>query len=644
MTVSIGRQWNTWDARDPLCLVHLPSGLSLRFSLFSSAEGRYRLAGQGAGVRLLDHASDGSVIRAEVAHAGSRLELCCIKPDPHRLALSLRVLSLGEWGLRLWAALEAGFQPLEGGPLPWRPDEPWVRVTNPEPMPPEAAPRLLARHRSLVCSIRSAEPAVYGGAYQRIESFAEDLGRHGYYAPPRAEPDARWGVLRFNAQMHPEIRIAAALGTDAAQAEAASSALLADWPVPQQTRHTPAHAAVRDVIAWNTLWDSAHHRVTTVLTRNWLTGKFSGWGVWLNDMFFHALLAGLVGDFATARANLEAALEYQAPAGNLACLRTTSEEWIDRAQSPIGTYVLWRLYEMTGDRALLIEHVPTLLRAHLWWFEARDGNGDGLVEYGSSPTGTGAFVHTKQAAMDESFMDNAPIFDHAGFDAQAHTLTMAEPGLNALLSLDAQCLARIADILGATAMADALRDSARTLNARLREMLWDEGRAVFAARHWSGEFEPSLSVTCFYPMLCGAATQAQETALIDGYLLNPAKFWGERVLPSSAQDDPASVDNVYWRGRIWPPHLFLVWEGLRRAGRDDLASEVASRAWAMFRENWQDQRICRENFHRSDSAGDDSVDSDRFYSWGALIPAMRMVMEGSAASAFPPMPADFLPE
>ncbi len=116
------------------------------------------------------------------------------------------------------------------------------------------------------------------------------------------------------------------------------------WPPASHRAETRRRAAaVRDILAWNTLWDSANHRVTTVLTRNWLSGKFSGWGVWLNDMLFHALLAGLVGDFPTARANLEAALEYQSPEGNLACLRTAYEEWIDRSQSPIGAYVLWRL-------------------------------------------------------------------------------------------------------------------------------------------------------------------------------------------------------------------------------------------------------------------------------------------------------------
>ena len=116
---------------------------------------------------------------------------------------------------------------------------------------------------------------------------------------------------------------------------------------------------------------------------------------------------------------------------------------------------------MTGDRSLLAEHFPVLIRAHRWWSERRDGNGDGLLEYGSSPTGTGAFVHTKQAAMDESFMDNAPVFDRAGFDADAHTLTMADPGLNCLVSLDAQCLARIAAALGRREEAASLRETRR---------------------------------------------------------------------------------------------------------------------------------------------------------------------------------------
>ena len=631
MTVGPNRQWNTWDAGDPLAMVHLPSGLCLRFSAFSSADGTYRLLGAGPGVKLLEHASDGRFIRARIAFAGSEMEVTYVKPNPHTVRARLRILRLGEWGLRFWLTLEVGFLDFGGGPGPWRAGEPWITVENPEPMPPTAPPRLMGRHRSLWASAASADPAVFGGAYGAIETFQTDLRTRGYYAPPRAEAAARWGVLRFNAQMHPEIDVAVALGTDRLMAERAANAALAEPGKFSPPPTDVASSAVRDIIAWNTIWDVAHHRPTTVLTRNWLVGKFSGWGIWLNDMLFHALLAALAGDFPMARANLEAALEYQSPEGNLACLRTASQEWIDRSQSPIAAYVLWRIFEMTGDRAMLAEHFPTLLRAHRWWHTHRDGDGNGLMEYGSSATGTGAFVHTKQGAMDESFMDNAPIFDSAGFDFATHTLTMAEPGLNSLISLDAQCLARIATVLGDEALAAELRAAGARLNERISTMLWDAERQVFAGRHWSGAFEPSLSVTCFYPLLAGAATEAQTDVLIEKYLLDPEKFWGERVLPSSAHDDPASADNVYWRGRIWPPHLFLVWEALRRHGRLDLAREVANRAWRMFEPGWREARICRENFHRADPAGDDSPDSDRYYSWGALIPAMRMLDEGDPA-------------
>ena len=365
-----------------------------------------------------------------------------------------------------------GFQDLGGGPPPWRPDEPWVAAENMEPMPPARSPRLLARHRSLFASVQSAKPAVYGGAYRDIATFADDLKARGYFTPPRDEAEARWGVLRFNAQMHPEVVVAVALASDRMAAEEGACNALRAAPLPiRGEEDSAARAAVRDIVAWNTLWDPANHRPTTVLTRNWLKAKFSGWGVWLNDMLFHALLAGLAGDFAIARANLEAALEYQSAEGNLACLRTAGEEWIDRSQSPIGGYVLWRLFEMTSDRSLLAEHFSILLNAHRWWIAHRDGNGDGLLEYGSSPTGTGAFVHTKQAAMDESFTDNAPVFDRASFDPDAHTLSMAEPGLNCLVSLDAQCLARVAEALGKQKEAASLRESAAELNARISGLL-----------------------------------------------------------------------------------------------------------------------------------------------------------------------------
>ncbi len=529
--VSVPRQWNTWDQHDPLSMIHLPTGLCLRFSVFSNKEGTYRLLGVDTEIKLLEHLADGSFVRAHVAHADSELEVVFAKHRPHALSAHLNVLRCGEWGLRYWFALELGFQNFRAGPAPWRPDEPWIAVDHAEPVPLTESARLIGRHRSLWISVCAAPPAVFGGAYELIETFRQDIGGHGYYAAPRIEKAARWGVLRFNAQMHPQLVIAAAFGSDRGMAERDADALLASAPVllpeitAQAMQGTAARKAVRDVIAWNTVWDSQNHRPTTVLTRNWLTKKFSGWGVWLDDMLFHGLLAALVGDWENARGNIETALEYLCPNGNLPCLRTGNQEWLDRSQSPIGAYILWRIFALTGDRSLLEQHFAVLLRAHRWWIEKRDPNHDGLIEFGSSPTGTGAFVHTKQAAMDESLMDNAPIFDAASFDPETHCLTMAEPGLSSLVSLDAQFLARIATQLGDTETAAELEATASRINAVIAERLWDEERGTFAARNRTGSFVEALSPTCFYPLLAGAASEAQVSRMVDGYLLQPGKFW-----------------------------------------------------------------------------------------------------------------------
>jgi putative isomerase len=347
--------------------------------------------------------------------------------------------------------------------------------------------------------------------------------------------------------------------------------------------------------------------------------------VWLDDVLFHALLAACAGDAQTARANLEVALTGQQPAGNLACLLTAYTEWVDRSQPPIGAYVALRIFLLPGDRALLEQAYPTLRRAHDWWFEHRDGNGNGVLEHGSSPTGEGTFVHTKQGAMDEAAMDNLPLFDDAVFDERAHTLDLEEVGLNSLVVLDGQMLSRIATLLGRRDEAAALAERAEALAERVRERLWDPEREVFAARRWSGEWVESLAPTSFYPLVAGIATPEQAQALVRKHLLDPERFWGPRPLPSTAYDDPATPDDVYWRGRIWPPLVFMTWEGLRRAGFAAEAAELAERAWTLFAGEWKEHRRCRENYKIDPDADPEASDSDGFYTWGALLALMPLL-------------------
>jgi putative isomerase len=386
----------------------------------------------------------------------------------------------------------------------------------------------------------------------------------------------------------------------------------------------PRLAAVRDVIAWNTVWDPVNRRAYTALSRNWGAQKFGGWGVWLDDLFFHALMAGAV-DADLARENLEAALSNATPYGNLACLITGRDAWVDRSQPPIGSLVVWLLHRRLGDEALLRRAYPVLATNHGWWLARRDGNGVGLYEYGSSNVGSGLYVGTKLAAKDESFMDNSPVHDEAVFDPDARTLDSADVGLNSLIALDAEMLARIAERIGEAEAAQRHSDTAAALKTRIAERLWDAERKCFANRLWSGKFVRAIAPTSFFPLTAGAARPEQAQAMVR-LLHDPAKFGGDWLLPSVTRDDPAFPDNVYWRGRIWPPLNFLAWLGLKRAGFANEAAALAENGWRLFERAWAG-RTCPENFSAVTGEAFDQPDTDSFYGWGALMPFIALAQD-----------------
>ena len=48
---------------------------------------------------------------------------------------------------------------------------------------------------------------------------------------------------------------------------------------------------------------------------------------------------------------------------------------------------------------------------------------------------------------------------------------------------------------------------------------------------------------------------------------------------------------------------------------------LAAKSWRLFRPGWR-QRLCGENYNAETGAIRDQPDTDAFYSWGALLPAL----------------------
>lgn len=98
-------------------------------------------------------------------------------------------------------------------------------------------------------------------------------------------------------------------------------------------------------------------------------------------------------------------------------------------------------------------------------------------------------------------------------------------------------------------------------------------------------------------------------------LLNPKQFWGQYVIPTISRDDAAFQDQFYWRGDIWGPSNYLVYEGLNRYREDEVALQFAEKSYDLFMADWRAHQYTNEQYY----AWGGSADGDKHYTWGALL-------------------------
>ncbi len=584
-------RWWTWTPERPAEISHGASGFVVTPVLYASSSNRVSVLEPGPEITFGERRHDPVGVRFSTDVAGTSLDWRYDSTD-RALTINWESRAHGEWGLRFWVIL------CLSGPA-------GARFTFDRETGMTVAGdgfRVDADKKPLMATV-----------HDDLDALAAELDERGYfYLGSRAE-QGDFMVLRFNLEEAPSMTVRIRLD-DAEDIPAEAAAM----PESRQ--------AVYDVMAWNHVWDGVNDRAYTCLSRFWNTKKFGGFGVWLNDILYNAWMWGLF-DAEAAIDNLDAVFAWQTEAGNFPCLVTGNDAWLDRTQPPIASWVVWSLYRRTGRRDLLERYVDGLLRNYRWWWERRRLGDTGLLCFGTSlDAGDGLYKGTKLAAKDESTMDNSPLHDPVPFEEATGKLLAADVGMNSIAAIDGEVLALMAAELGKNDLSAELRESNKAHKARIAEWLWDESRGVYANRMLDGTFVPSIAPTSFFPLAAGVATEDQTDRMIGGYLLDPAKFGGDYGLPSVTRDDPAYHDNVYWRGRIWGPLNFWTYIGLRRADRAAEATALAEMSWRLFELNWR-ERLCGENFNAETGAVHDQPDTDGFYAWGALLPALSVLEE-----------------
>ncbi len=391
--------------------------------------------------------------------------------------------------------------------------------------------------------------------------------------------------------------------------------------------------AITNNIFWMTLYQPDKHRFYIPAGRTWIFPKPDQtpdhWTIFEWDSFFNALEASIESP-KHAVDIIRSVLETQYSNGNIPNWRGRFNGTPDRSQPPVGSYVVLKLFQKLGETDLLRYAYPYLKKWHSFWKgkkengqARRDGNGDGLLEWGSDAELVASQVPSwernvdgRQRAMWESGQDDLPNWDDATFNPETGTLTMNCIDLNSLYALDSWCLAQIAKVLNFKEEYENYLDEYESMKDLINKNLWDERQGFYFDRHWDGRFSNKKASSNFYPLLARIPNQRQALQMLR-HLLDPKEFWGDYVIPTISRDDPAFKveDQQYWRGTIWPPTNYLVYQGLKAYHFDPAASEFAKRSSALFLRSWENFQLCPENFDsRTGDAG-----GRRYQSWGPLF-------------------------
>ncbi len=303
-------------------------------------------------------------------------------------------------------------------------------------------------------------------------------------------------------------------------------------------------------------------------------------------------------------------------------------EWLwnhaDRSsitQPPLLAVAANLVFERSHDRAFL-DTIYTRVRAYHDWFDRRrDPDQDRLV----------CIIHPWEAGGDvlprwDRAMGYAEFSHEAGraarlklagvlveFDTDAAALARhgsfhVEPmDYNAIRAADMDAMAEIARELGKPADAERWRRRADSVREAFQAKMMVDGLPYDLE---GLDERPILqdSAGQFMTLFGGCPTPEQAERLVNR--LQEARFWTPFPVPTSPTDAATFIPEIYWRGNVWPCVNWLIYQGLRRYGYDELANELAARSLALLEQSgfW-------EYYHPITGEG---LGGNRF-SWAAVM-------------------------
>lgn len=220
----------------------------------------------------------------------------------------------------------------------------------------------------------------------------------------------------------------------------------------------------------------------------------------------------------------------------------------------------WDHFQLTGDSARLAR-VAAPLAAYTRWMRLNRTWPDG--SYWATGWSSGM---DNQPRLPEGFHEWYEHGHQAWVDACFQGV------------LASRLTARILREVGRAEDAAEFDAEAQSLAAWCNEHLWCETTSFYHDRRRDGSLHTSLKTIGACWALLAEAVPPHRIERFLSHLQNPTSFARDHPCPAISADSPGfDPDGGYWRGGVWPPTNFMLFRGLRTAGRAGLAHTLARR-------------------------------------------------------------------
>jgi hypothetical protein len=307
--------------------------------------------------------------------------------------------------------------------------------------------------------------------------------------------------------------------------------------------------------AWFLLWNSqvpaegALTRPVIYMSKSWMNA------IWAWDNCFNAL-AVAAADPELAWNQLLLFFDHQEPHGMIPDMISDQEFVFCFNKPPIYGWTIRKLVEKIGikaSRPYLEKLYKPINRLTEWWYEMRDFDGDGMCQYHHG---------------NDSGWDNATVFDQGypteGADLAAH------------LVLQSEGLAYMARMVGKkVASLRWKKHSEQQLADLLAQGVKDD--RFFSPLDGHSDAPETQSLLNYIPIILGRRLPKKIRKTVVSDLGPGGPFLTDWGLATESTKSPKYEADGYWRGPIWAPSTYLIFDGLLAAGEKELAILIARR-------------------------------------------------------------------